>query len=163
MLLSIKEWDRLTRSIRKKHKYILFYPLAEINEESKGYVNQLSWLLDMPVIQIKYENRHSALSPSDFVRYIKGAEYVVTDSFHGVVFSMLYHKPISYWQSCDVMQQTISRLKTLLDLAEIDLDFTKHIMPFPPIKWERFDANVQNKRAESFKYLKQIIQNGNNE
>lgn len=163
MLLSTNEWDNLTRSTYKKRNYILFYPLAAIKEEHWSYVNKLSWLLDLPVIQIKYENMHSALSPTDFIRYVRDAEYVVTDSFHGVVFSMLYHKPITYLQSCDVMQQTTSRLRTLLDLAEISLDFSQSILHFPPINWERYEANLYIQREKSLKYLKQIIQNGNNE
>ncbi len=32
------------------------------------------------------------MSPVDFLNLIRGAKYIVTDSFHGSVFSILNHK-----------------------------------------------------------------------
>ena len=31
--------------------------------------------------------------PAEFINYIKNAEYVITASFHGTVFSIIYQKP----------------------------------------------------------------------
>lgn len=33
--------------------------------------------------------------PDEMLGYFKGAEYVVTDTFHGTIFSVLYHKPLA--------------------------------------------------------------------
>jgi len=161
LLLTTRDWDKLSCNIFPRRRYILFYPLAEITEEYRQYVERLSGRLDMPIVQIKWEDWHSALSPSEFIRYIKGAAYVVTDSFHGTVFSMLYHKPITYVQSCDVMQQTSTRLHSLLNLAAIKVDFTQRIIPFPSINWAIFEDNLNQQRKVSFTYLKQIIHNYN--
>ena len=158
LLLTTKEWDQLYCRIFPQKHYILFYPLAEVREEHRQYVERLSRQSGFPVVQIKWENRHSALSPSDFIRYVNGAVSVVTDSFHGTVFSMLYHKPITYIQSCDVMQQTTSRLQSLLELAGVKLDFTQPIVTFPTINWDVFEENLSQKRIESLTYLRQIIQ-----
>ena len=32
------------------------------------------------------------VGPSEFLSYIKNAAYVITDSFHGTVFSVLFNK-----------------------------------------------------------------------
>lgn len=37
----------------------------------------------------------SSLSPADFLKMLSGAKYVITDSFHGTAFSVLYHKNFS--------------------------------------------------------------------
>ena len=34
----------------------------------------------------------SSISPIEFLRMLSGAKYVITDSFHGTAFSVLYHK-----------------------------------------------------------------------
>ena len=34
----------------------------------------------------------SSVSPAEFLKLLSGAKYVITDSFHGTAFSVLYHK-----------------------------------------------------------------------
>lgn len=41
------------------------------------------------------------VDPFDFIRLIRDAKYVVTDSFHGSVFSILFHKKFMTFYSAN--------------------------------------------------------------
>lgn len=157
MLFTADEWCERAKICANEGGYILYYPLAEANEDLKNYVEDLSERKNKPIVQIKYAGNNDALDPYEFLEYVMNAEYVVTDSFHGTVFSMLFHKQITYMQSCDVMQNTLSRLQTLLDLAEITADFSKSIVEFPTINWDVYERNLAMQREKSLGYLKSII------
>lgn len=53
--------------------------------------------------------------PDEMLGYFKSAEYVVTDTFHGTIFSVLYHKPLAVF--CRTPKRTdYSNENKLLDL-----------------------------------------------
>lgn len=61
------------------------------------------------------------LSPCEFLSYIRGADYVVTDSFHGLAFSLLFKtKVISYV----ALPVSASRIYSIMDW----LDLTKQVV-----------------------------------
>ena len=66
----------------------------------------------------KYGNV-SSISPEDFLRMLSGAKYVVTDSFHGTAFSILFHKNF-YSVVNPRKDNTNSRIKCLL--SELGLE-----------------------------------------
>lgn len=61
----------------------------------------------------KFRNE-SSLSPNDFIAAIAGAKRVVTDSFHGTVFSALLHKDFYSVVNPSPTIQTNSRIRNLL-------------------------------------------------
>ena len=41
---------------------------------------------------LEYDNIKSGLSPEKWLSYLRNASYIVTDSFHGTCFSLIFHK-----------------------------------------------------------------------
>ena len=100
LLLERTIWDRLASQSRLNlsgKKYILTY-ILENNDELTKTVNYLSEKLDLPVISIgkvkrfKRETVIKDAGPADFLALFKNADAVVTNSFHGTVFSIIYRK-----------------------------------------------------------------------
>lgn len=97
LLLSIKEWNDIavTPNLPTK-KYILAYILGE--KDCIGeYAESLGQKTGLPVYYIltrpKYLNKNKCLKgvgPAEFVGLVRGAAYVVTDSFHGTAFCLNY-------------------------------------------------------------------------
>nr|WP_302141641.1 polysaccharide pyruvyl transferase family protein [uncultured Schaedlerella sp.] len=99
LLLGQKEWEELGK-LPYEQGYILFI-YTEYNKEMIQYLHDLSVILKKKVIQlsmpwpgqneewidIKIEG-----GPSEFIGYFQNASYVVTNSFHGMVFSVLMEK-----------------------------------------------------------------------
>ena len=110
MLLSTEEWDVLAdRAERRpipKRKYILCYSLGN-TPEILGAARRLRKISGARIVPIAYSPLDALrlrricpecrpvlnTGPAEFVSLIRSAVSVVTDSFHGTIFSILYHRP----------------------------------------------------------------------
>lgn len=98
-LLSREQWKQIEDKKSRKGKYILFYNLLNTSESTK-FTEQLSRKMQLPIVEInkKLSLSHlgsryvSTASVERFLRLIDDAEYVVSNSFHGVAFSIIYEK-----------------------------------------------------------------------
>lgn len=98
-LLSKEEWEAVADKKQEKRKYILFYNLLN-KPESVRFAERLSKETGLPIKELnkKMSFKHlgkryiSGASVEEFLRMIKDAEYVVSNSFHGVAFSMIFQK-----------------------------------------------------------------------
>jgi len=99
-LLCKEEWMTMKSSINVKKPYVLVYNLSpgsrilnEITyriakEKSLAIVN-VDAILPSKFGDIRIKNA----GPAEFVSLFKNADYIVTDSFHGMSFSIIFNKP----------------------------------------------------------------------
>lgn len=90
MLLSAEDWSKVAAKPIEKiaDKYLLLYDLiasSETVELAKRWAKQAG----LQVLRIG----DGAYGPGEFIWLFSHAEAVVTNSFHGTVFSLLHHKP----------------------------------------------------------------------
>ena len=102
-LLSNEQWKHI--SVAPKYKgYILAYKIAD-RPDFDNEVEELGKKLNKPVIQIVYlkslkkmiyKKQHfiEGISPEQFVGYFANADFVITTSFHGTAFSIIFGKPL---------------------------------------------------------------------
>ncbi len=92
---------------RMLHLSTVFVYLVNIYSKEDANVDALRCLAkslsaDLKIVGVqnagKYiPNRYRARpSPSEFLRYVIDAEWVVTNSFHGLVFALILHKPFVF-------------------------------------------------------------------
>ncbi len=63
----------------------------------------------------------SNYGPGEFLYAISHANEVITNSFHGCVFSFIYHKPLSIYKRDDKSEASMfSRIETLFDNLSLD-------------------------------------------
>lgn len=107
LLLDKEEWNVLEAKsdLKIKKKYILVYALYYMFDpypELLNIINYVQKKLSLQVIYlngrkedaIRYNSKvYKSGGPEDFLRLIKNAEFIITSSFHGAVFSILYNKP----------------------------------------------------------------------
>lgn len=92
------------------------------------------------------------------------AEFIVTDSFHGCVLSILMHKRfIAVGNS----HRGMARLKSLLDMFGLDMRLVHGIDPeddgeyfMSDPDWSTIDRILEEKRIESMSFLKNSLSNG---
>ena len=99
-LLSRKQWEEISVAPKiKQQHYILFYNLLN-TKESAAFAKKLSAETGLPVYEITKKtslfsrNAHliSKASVGEFLGLVRGADYVVSNSFHGVAFSIIFEK-----------------------------------------------------------------------
>lgn len=120
-LLGKDDWDNVGTETFDD-KYILVYDFDKSNlvekiatdiAKEKGYkiytINS-----DKP----KYADKHFNLSgPSTFVSLVKNAEFVISNSFHAVVFSVIYNKNIAIVNRTENIN---TRMRDLLDDLQLN-------------------------------------------
>ncbi len=91
-------WQKMERAPEKKG-YIFVY-ITEKNQELTDYVKKLSKETGLPVIETRTGRLGAddsfqvdyTTGPAEFLGYIHHADYVVTNSFHGIAFSIIFRK-----------------------------------------------------------------------
>ena len=97
-------------------------------------------------------------SIGEWIGYVNNAEYVLTSSFHGVVFSLLFHKPFVVCLRKESMFAGNDRIITLLDALNLSdrimgVDRRTEEIIFHPIDWGKVDSALNQKREESLGFL----------
>jgi len=175
MLFSAQEWDEILRTKRIiEEPYILVYFLGD-NEFHRRSVNQLKEATGLKVVLIPMERLETInkgiadyssyeWSPVDFVSLIKYADYVCTDSFHGMVFSTLFHRKFVVFDryeesSKDNKNTRIESFCTNYGLTNRRYhsdSFTSDISD--PIDYEHIDMLIQTEREKSLSFLKEALE-----
>lgn len=97
-LIDSDKWQRVIHKPAEE-KYILIYTInnshsvvkaAQKLAKETGY--KIIYLNDKYYKKIKNVHYATACSPEDFLSFFYYSEYVFTTSFHGVAFSIIYHK-----------------------------------------------------------------------
>lgn len=130
LLLTPKEWDHVAKKpvwLQGKNKYILLYFLSEMPNAARDTVQRLAAEYHLEIIDLMdWQNLDWYTSdPSEFVYLIAHADLIYTDSFHGTVFSILYHRPfvICDRQIGNKKFGMNSRIDTLLGLFHLEERF----------------------------------------
>lgn len=168
LLLSKKQWSELPskrkHSIKTPKKdYLLVYVFDE-DPAVYGFVDKLAekFKLEICVIaysikdEIKKYNVYDNCGPEDFVELFAGAARVVTTSFHGMVFSILFEKEF-YCIPHPTLHERTDSLLSLLGLEERNCTDVTNIPDIKEIDWHDVGERLDELRNESLKFLKEAI------
>ena len=146
---------------REKEKYILAYLLQD-NEECKKTVDALAEKTGLKIIHFGkrqlYQNPSVSAykrSPFEFVSLIQHAEYIVTTSFHGMAFSILFHKKFFVFPPSDVGSR-ITDLLALLQIPERAFGSLKEFLSkgyTDEIDYQKVDMILEKERQKSLQWL----------
>ena len=102
------------------------------------------------------------MDSEDFVNLICHAEYILTDSFHGSVFSILHHKKFMTFNRFNAgANSRNSRIDTLCSLLGLeDRRYTEqdvHDQVIKNIDYRAVEEKLEALRKQSFDYLKKAL------
>lgn len=137
----------------KKGPNYLFAYILDITPAKKEYVEGIAKANNLE-IKIHGADKNAILSVEDWLSMIANASFVVTDSFHGTVFSILFHRE---FYSIVNMQRGGTRFSSLLNplgLHERLCDVSP-INPLRviPINWNAVESLLEEKRRNSLDFL----------
>lgn len=104
LLLSADDYQKLIEGLKISDTPYVFSYLLDESEEKKDILEDISKRLNLPVRKIKLEKDISKIPMSklksftypsiqEWLASFAQADFVVTDSFHGTVFSIIFNKP----------------------------------------------------------------------
>lgn len=112
LLLSKKEWEKVIRVYEKKprNKYILQFFLGDSSKYEVSKIDNLE-MYEMVAI-----TDTTPIAPDEFLDLIRGAELVLTDSYHGSIFSIIFERPFVNFQRLGIGSSMGSRFSSLYQL-----------------------------------------------
>lgn len=155
LLLDKSDYSLLCKDIPKAEKgYLLVYILDE-DKSKEAYVNEFASKNNLSVKQIHAENKVSLLI-EEWLALFRDATIVVTDSFHGTVFSILFQKEFI---SLINKGRGASRFESLLKKIHLSdrLVADNRTIPSMQIDWRNVNELLGQYRKESMLFLESAI------
>ena len=176
LLLLKNDWENIAANVSDivgNKKYIFTYFLGNYSKQ-KQIVSNFAKKNNLIIVNIPFASGETVdnenfgdiqyinASPDEFIGFIKNAEYVFTDSFHGCVFSIIFEKEFFAYKR-DNSSKMMGRIDTLLDnfkisgrviSADCDID-----------NMEKIDYSKKEKihsvlRRNSLEFIKESLENG---
>lgn len=168
LLLTRDDWDKIgeSGSTQPKNKYIFFYHLNYCDEAVKVVENiRLKYNFEVIEIRSKFQFtntgerfRNQSASPGDFISLIKNAEFVVTTSYHGMIFSIIYEKQFYILGLRDTASRALSLL-SLLGIAGRYLEDNTTPNFMESISYQHVNKILVNEKQNSMDFIKQALSN----
>lgn len=165
MLLTQEEWFAIAEKpywFDDIGKYLFVYCLDGISQVAKKKIDYYSKKYDLKVIDImdKSDMDIYASDPAEFVWLIKNAALVITNSFHGSVFSIIMGTPFLNFNRSDGKINMNSRIETLADTFKLHERFNNDSISdddvFNP-NYSDVERILRIERDRSISYLKGAI------
>lgn len=165
-LLNKQEYIQLFNKYpRKTSPYIFTYVLDE-SEFIQSVIRDLNQFTNLEILALKAQTgdltRLEPIAPiEEWLTGIYNADYVITDSFHGMVFSIIFNKPFLVYGNST---RGTTRMKSVLEMFQLENRYIDDSANAPydlmtqGIDWNRVNSIISEKKIESLSFLKKQLQ-----
>ena len=166
MVLKPEEWKLFSSPQKGKtnQKYILTYYLGKLKKEHRKKINEIAKKYDLEIINLCDKNMPNiyVADPQEWVEYIEKAELFLTDSFHGVAFSILMRTPFIVFNRISNQVSMNSRMDTILSKFKFEnrkCDDVFNENSYFDINFDHCEKILQNEREKALNYFKNAVEN----
>ena len=152
MLLCKEDYESLIVD-EPKRKGIVFAYLLDPSEDKRVFAEGVASQLNSKVKLLSAgKNLEGKVSIENWLSFFRDAEAIVTDSYHGTVFSLIFHKSFYVFAN---HERGNSRFETLIDCFNIRNCFVEDVNELAPrkIDWKFIDDKLAIYKEQSTKYL----------
>lgn len=160
-LLRKKEWMDLCKKDLSGDRYLLLYDFKLNDPEVEKVARKVAEERCLKIYSIystpKYADRFlKKVGPIEFLELVKGADFVVSTSFHATAFSVLFEK--DFYTFAQKGEENSSRMSDFLSSIGLESRFlmnSDNIVPSQPVDYKL----VRNKLEISVEYSKKWLLN----
>lgn len=172
LLVGKEYWEKRMSDIKQDEEYIFVYQLGH-GTLIPNYIKKLKKHLNKKVIfvtghlgnMVHYsfgDCNCSSVSPEDFLSLLAHANYVVTNSFHATVLSMIFEKQFIVVEKGAGTVAYNSRIYNVLQDYGLEERITERFdkeLTDVQVDYRVFNENIQMNREKSIEYLKEALGN----
>lgn len=157
LLLPTKYWEDIAEQPRTSRKYIVIYVVDRTQEAidfARKYAkkNRLDiYYVGNPLKPITGLKIKRFISIQEWIGYIKNAELIVTNSYHGMAICISFHKDVACFKLSN--KESNSRLENAFRYFGVDSIEDGRI--YSP-DWNSVEHRLSQARTEGIKYLTRI-------
>lgn len=167
MLLKPHDWKVLTTPPKYK-KYLLYFTILDEPYGTDRLVREIAARHELKIIRIgsvkdmlKPGFKNARVSgPKDFLSLVRYADIVVTSSFHGLVFSILFHRNFLCVLNNNERNSRLNDLARKLRLTDRLISNPQEYKAdscLPAIDYQHLDTMLSELRKASLKFLNDAI------
>lgn len=176
LLLSPEEWSTLLPIYEIKEDYIFNYAFYHNRPETNRILQSISAKLGMPIYVLDYKKhavckldkfgikRFAHTGPLAFLGLMKNAKLVMTQSFHGTLFSALFNR--NFWSYNWVETHNPDDDRATAILAQLGLEdrykMIDDLEDYPdilsPIDYTLVNERIEDMRIKGMDYLKKSLE-----
>ncbi|MBQ8766178.1 MAG: Coenzyme F420 hydrogenase/dehydrogenase, beta subunit C-terminal domain [Clostridia bacterium] len=158
-LLPKEEYEKVAKPIKVKKPYLLVYSVIknpEMLESAREYAEENNLTL-VEICQDK--SRHakhiqlSTASPEEFLGAVNDARAVVTNSFHGTAFSLIFKKELYVFEN----KKRKGRISNLLAKAGLEERIVEDVQKLPTIDYNKVAKKLDDYINTSKEFLKTAV------
>lgn len=164
LYISAKQWRKMEKKVKvKQNGYILAYFLGSCADEYRKYIEKLASTHNLIVFWLQTPE-HFAIAPDEFLYLVDHAACICTDSFHGTIFSVLFHRPFLVFKRKENFADMSSRIDDLLALFQMKertINTIKENQIFK-LNFKKTDSIIIQERERMKKFLLKIREGESN-
>lgn len=169
LLLRPEEWDSLKANIKLPENYVLCYFLDEPSDEVKAAIYKYVRDNNKTIVALGHFEcndlpqdivMHPAAGPGEFLTITSNADMVITDSYHGMLFAINYHKKFWSVERAYSQYDQSSRQMTVLSRLGLEERYekTNYLFTEKDINYGEVQARIDEFVGFSMNYLKTSLE-----
>lgn len=156
----IDDYSSIEKETEIKEKYILIYGYKFKKSEIdmiKSYSKKSNVKLYSIGMPQMWCDKQITATPFEFLSYIKNAECIITETFHGTIFSILYKKNfVSYANNKLKLKDLLERME--LESRDVSIKNNLEELLSKKIDYEKVNKILEKERKKSIKWLIDAIE-----
>lgn len=154
LLLPKEEYENLCVSVEKPNEPILYAYILDINQEKKDFLSKIATekKLELKIVQA---DNNAKLTVPQWIAMFRDAEFIVTDSFHGTLFSIIFRKD---FLTIGNKGRGMSRFTSILSKFGLEErlvnDFSTDFQTKTEINWNATEKLLEVEIEKSHEFLK---------
>lgn len=161
MLLNVDEYIKFLVNEPNVTQGNLFCYVLDKNNQVNHIISEIQKKNGLGLYQIADIQKTNQPLPSIefWLAAIRNADYVITDSFHGTVFSILFHKPFVV---CVNKTRGADRFDSLLNMFDLQNRMVGDVVSLPDllnsnINWQVVDQKIEQMKKVSYCFLSEFL------
>lgn len=169
LLVDVKTYIKIQKPVEGIKKPYLFCYFLNKEHRYKENVQRYAHEHKLQIVGVsdkvdddKWMIRLTGLGADHFLWLIDNAETIMTDSYHGSIFSLLFHKNLWIFQRFDennpiCQNSRIRQLQYNFNLWHRVISASSQIDESTPIDYAYFESQLKNLRVSSLEFLKKSL------
>lgn len=159
LLIPKEDWEILASDF--EGEYILVYFIGD-DKYSREYLKQAKKVYNKyKIIELVFN--YTKFGPKDFIGLIRNAKFIITNSYHGTCFSIIFNKPFVVMKTTKDLKHSsgFSRMESLLKNLKLDkriLGFSNDFsLDLLELDYEIPNILINKLKEDSIKYLENSL------
>lgn len=162
LLLNVERWEKIAKKPRAmcKKEYVLCYLLGK-QDRIQHYIEKYG-LERLQIINLMDDEKYYYTKPDEFLYWIRKAKIVITDSYHGTIFSILFKTPfiVITRDGCEIdMSSRFTTLLKMLGIKEQVIRNKNGDLFFESMDYRDVEEKIREVKQHGIEYLEKCLFN----